>query len=491
MQVSKLSFAVSGLVGALMIAPDVLAHGSTEFPISRVYQCYLEGPEQLDSEACKAVVAKSGKSFLYDWTGINQLPNGNHKAFVPDGLLCAGGSAAKSGLDLPRTDWVKTEINAGANQFVYRQTAPHATQYFKWYITKQGWNQNQPLTWDSLELIGETGINEPGMVRHSATVNVPSNRSGYHVIYNVWQRSDSAEAFYACSDVVIGADNSQNSGGTTVVTPPVDAPAEAPNNDVGDDSNTLVGDYPSYIAGTLYQLKQRVNHSGATYQCEQPAWCSSEAAFYYEPGKGLAWQSAWSKVTANSMTDSNQGGTTQPDNNTSMDDGSANSGSMDKEVVDEPLVPNGMQIIGYIDGAPLLEAGVTLSLRFFDQQGGDLTTYKVRLKNAGDDWLTPLAKLVNHHSSSIKIGKYDEYGQLHIDSVDQLLNVYSHTGYARNFEIDISKELEAEQGSESANSVAQQPTIIMPDTITVAGSNGVWISLFSLSLLALTRRRKR
>ena len=30
---------------------------------------------------------------------------------------------------------------------------------------------------------------------------LPQGKTGKHVIYNVWQRSDSPEAFYACIDV--------------------------------------------------------------------------------------------------------------------------------------------------------------------------------------------------------------------------------------------------------------------------------------------------
>ena len=32
---------------------------------------------------------------------------------------------------------------------------------------------------------------------------VPDDKKGQHVIYAVWQRDDSPEAFYSCSDVLI------------------------------------------------------------------------------------------------------------------------------------------------------------------------------------------------------------------------------------------------------------------------------------------------
>ncbi len=32
----------------------------------------------------------------------------------------------------------------------------------------------------------------------------PSGKSGRHIIYSIWQRSDSPEAFYNCVDVNFG-----------------------------------------------------------------------------------------------------------------------------------------------------------------------------------------------------------------------------------------------------------------------------------------------
>ncbi|APJ03716.1 hypothetical protein AXG55_07270 [Silvanigrella aquatica] len=58
------------------------AHGSMEVPRSRVYQCYHEGPENPQSDACKAVVKENGTQALYDWNEVNQShANGNHKSY--------------------------------------------------------------------------------------------------------------------------------------------------------------------------------------------------------------------------------------------------------------------------------------------------------------------------------------------------------------------------------------------------------------------------
>ncbi|MDW5415162.1 lytic polysaccharide monooxygenase [Iodobacter sp. CM08] len=98
-----------------LFTPLASAHGTMEVPISRILSCYKEGPESPKSAACQAAVAVSGPQMLYDWSGVNQLPNGNHKAFVPDGQLCAGGKSNYAGMNLARTDWPVTPIAADAN----------------------------------------------------------------------------------------------------------------------------------------------------------------------------------------------------------------------------------------------------------------------------------------------------------------------------------------------------------------------------------------
>lgn len=50
--------------------------------------------------------------------------------------------------------------------------------------------------------------------------DVPA-RSGRHLIYSIWQRSDSPEAFYTCSDVVFGKDS-----GAGAAAPAASAPSD-------------------------------------------------------------------------------------------------------------------------------------------------------------------------------------------------------------------------------------------------------------------------
>ncbi|WP_191092401.1 glycosyl hydrolase family 18 protein [Francisella sp. XLW-1] len=50
-----------------------------------------------------------------------------------------------------------------------------------------------------------------------------------------------------------------------------------------------------YKAGTSYSKGQEVNNAESCYVCNIPGWCSSSAAWAYEPGKGTAWQEAWTE----------------------------------------------------------------------------------------------------------------------------------------------------------------------------------------------------
>jgi chitin-binding protein len=187
------------LLASVLPAAPATAHGTLQDPASRTYTCrYLENPENPTSAACKAAVAAGGTQPFYDWNEVSQAQaNGNHQALIPDGQLCSAGRAKYRGLDLARTDWPATKISAGSRTFTYDASAPHRNGNFTFYITKQGWSPTSTLKWSDLVQIANFN-RSPAF---SWTVNIPS-RTGRHIIYSIWQRTDSPEAFYTCSDVV-------------------------------------------------------------------------------------------------------------------------------------------------------------------------------------------------------------------------------------------------------------------------------------------------
>ncbi|MET8897809.1 lytic polysaccharide monooxygenase [Streptomyces albogriseolus] len=201
-------------------ATPAAAHGSMGDPVSRVSQCYAEGPESPTSDACKAAVAAGGTQALYDWNGIRiGDAGGRHQELIPDGKLCSAGNEAFKGLDLARADWPATSVSSGERTFKYRVTAPHKGT-FTVYITKPGYDPAQPLAWDDLDLANPVATStDPAAVDGFYTFSgTLPERSGRQLLYAVWQRSDSPEAFYSCSDVTFGgaqAGGDASGGGRT------------------------------------------------------------------------------------------------------------------------------------------------------------------------------------------------------------------------------------------------------------------------------------
>lgn len=206
------ALALSQIAASLiLLAPTAAsAHGSMEEPISRIKYCHsYDSPENPKTPGCQAVKQSGGSQAIYDWNGVLQgNAHGNHQQVVPNGKLCAGGAKKFGGLDAA-VDWPATTIQPGPDgkyTMTYHQTAQHQTAYFKSYISKDSYDFKRPLRWDDLQLIGDSGAVAPS-AKTKLDVKIPAGMQGKRVIYNVWQRSDSGEAFYSCSDVNIVANN--------------------------------------------------------------------------------------------------------------------------------------------------------------------------------------------------------------------------------------------------------------------------------------------
>ncbi|MFE9825332.1 lytic polysaccharide monooxygenase [Streptomyces sp. NPDC005791] len=261
--VAVLGAAPLALAG-LSTAPAA-AHGSLSDPVSRVSACFAEGPENPRSAACKAAVAAGGTQALYDWNGVN-IANaaGKHRELIPDGKLCSAGNDKFKGLDLPRADWPSTPMEAGSHTFRFRATAPHKGS-FELYLTKASYDPAQPLKWSDLEEKPFATATDPALESGSYVFDgtVPQ-ASGRQLIYTVWQRSDSPEAFYACSDVDFGGESAGDGTAEAAPAPAASAPSEEEIDEGADKSSVEHDGHGDDDAATNAEVTEAAPADGAT-----------------------------------------------------------------------------------------------------------------------------------------------------------------------------------------------------------------------------------
>ncbi|MYZ34862.1 MULTISPECIES: lytic polysaccharide monooxygenase [unclassified Streptomyces] len=217
------------------------AHGTPMKPASRTFMCWRDGLTSTGeikpvNPACKAAVAESGTTPLYNWFSVLRSDGaGRTKGFIPDGQLCSGGNTTFSGFNQARNDWPLTHLTSGARlDFSYNAWAAHPGWFYV-YVTKDGFDPTKTFTWDDLEAQPFLTVDHPAVTGTVGTVdgaykwsgNLPGGKTGRHIIYMVWQRSDSNETFYSCSDVVFDGGNGEVTGvGEPGTTPPTDPPTD-------------------------------------------------------------------------------------------------------------------------------------------------------------------------------------------------------------------------------------------------------------------------
>ncbi|MEU2778942.1 lytic polysaccharide monooxygenase [Streptomyces sp. NPDC007162] len=170
-------------------------HGYTDLPVSRQKLC------------ADGTVTGCG-DIQYEPQSV-EGPKGFPAAGPADGQLCNGGLSRFAQLSSPRTPaggaWPTTRVTGGQSYtFRWQFTAMHATTDFKYYVTRQGWNQDHALARSDLNTtpfltVPYNGQRPPATLSHSGTL--PTGLSGHHVILAVWTIADTGNAFYACSDV--------------------------------------------------------------------------------------------------------------------------------------------------------------------------------------------------------------------------------------------------------------------------------------------------
>ncbi|MFD9982968.1 lytic polysaccharide monooxygenase [Streptomyces massasporeus] len=198
---------VTPLLLPLWAAGPARAHGAPTDPVSRVVACSPEGGGRAGTAACRAAVAANGAPFTA-WDNLRVANvGGRDREVIPDGKLCSGGLPAYRGLDLARADWPSTRMTPGATLTMrYVSTIPH-TGTFRMYLTKPGYDPAGPLNWSDLPEKPFATVTDPALTDGAYRIRFtpPSDRSGRHVLYTVWQNSSTPDTYYSCSDVVFPA----------------------------------------------------------------------------------------------------------------------------------------------------------------------------------------------------------------------------------------------------------------------------------------------
>ncbi|MFI8320839.1 lytic polysaccharide monooxygenase [Streptomyces sp. NPDC085529] len=182
-----------GVTAASLFATSTAnSHGYTDSPISRQKLC------------ANGTVTNCGD---IQWEPQSvEGPKGFPAGGPADGTICAGGNSRFAQLDDPRGGtWPTTRVTAGQSYtFRWQFTARHRTTDFRYYITRNGWNPAAKLTRAQLDpqpflTVPYNSQQPPSTLSHSGTL--PAGKTGRHLILAVWTIADTANAFYACSDV--------------------------------------------------------------------------------------------------------------------------------------------------------------------------------------------------------------------------------------------------------------------------------------------------
>lgn len=192
---------------ALLCASAAVAIGAATLVPSAAFAHGFVGDDSGDpgqTLTARAALKANGDMGGAQWEPQSlEAPKGFPAAGPADGHLASAGNAKWSALDEQREDrWQKNVVEQGDVTVNWKFTAPHMTSQWRYFMTKEGWDPNDELDRDDLELIetvshdGSAASNNP-----SHHITIPSDREGYHVIYAVWDVADTANAFYNVIDV--------------------------------------------------------------------------------------------------------------------------------------------------------------------------------------------------------------------------------------------------------------------------------------------------
>lgn len=198
MKLSKIALAVA----MMSVTGGALAHGYIVSPPERATLCLKVSVDGETNANCAGAE--------YEPQSVGEGPDGfldANDTGPQDGMIANGGSTRFTAMNEQSLDrWVKNKAEAGPAQFKWIYTAPHRTVDTKYYITKQDWDTNAPLTraaFESVPFCTIEGNNEvppgtPEVVSHNC--ELPA-RSGYQAVLAVWDVADTAASFHKVIDM--------------------------------------------------------------------------------------------------------------------------------------------------------------------------------------------------------------------------------------------------------------------------------------------------
>ncbi|HTJ35751.1 MAG TPA: lytic polysaccharide monooxygenase [Dactylosporangium sp.] len=246
--------ALGATAGTLVFANPASAHGYVSSPPSRQALC------------------ASGK--VPDCGAIQYEPQ---SVEGPKGLKsCDGGKSQFAVLNDDSRNWPATQVGTTVT-FNWVLTARHATSTWEYYIGAK-----------------RIAVFDDGGKQPNATVSHQVSLAGYagrQKLLAIWNIADTANAFYNCIDLQVGA-----GGGTTTPAPtksptptktPTTAaptPTKTATKTATPTRTTTATGATTWAAGTLYHVGDVVTYNGKRYQCRQ----SHRAIYTWEPIYTLA-----------------------------------------------------------------------------------------------------------------------------------------------------------------------------------------------------------
>ncbi|MGP2704920.1 lytic polysaccharide monooxygenase, partial [Serratia marcescens] len=187
MKLSKIAL----MMATLAASSAAWSHGYIEVPESRAYKCKLGS----NTDCGRA---------QWEPQSVEQVSGFPGGATPLDGQLASGGVNGFESLDRQGVNvWALNTMKPGPQTFTWYHTAKHKTNNWRYYITKQDWDVNKPLSREAFEkepFCEIDGHAKPPKDREVHQCVVPE-RTGYQVIYGVWEINDTVNSFYQVVDV--------------------------------------------------------------------------------------------------------------------------------------------------------------------------------------------------------------------------------------------------------------------------------------------------